>query len=201
MKRIYKYYGLSCFMIALLLFLFLAVLSSQNILSDYKDRLSDMLVQVERKYIQTQKASDDKILLLKKDYINRAKTVRFLLLNDEVYQNETGMRKLKNLMHVDKINVIDHKGIICLSDNPQAVGTDLSKRPEAEQLYQMAIGETRRKNILPWVSTMKTERGRLTTSSSVWRRGRTASWRLPSIPRRWMRQSKMQELITWYGIF
>ena len=143
MKKFYRSFFLYFFMIAAVIFACICGVVYRQSYNASMQGLNEILDLVEKKYIQEQNDYQEKLKLIEKDYLNRAESIAYILYHNKETRTSNELIRLKGLMNVDKINVVNENGEIVYSADPAAVGTKLQNHPDAEDLMKLAMGETK----------------------------------------------------------
>lgn len=98
--------------------------------------------QIEESYDINKREAEVSIELVKEDYLNRAYAVEFLLSN---YVNHSkdymALSKIKELMELETINLIDVTGTIVLSSEESSIGLALKEHKDAEPFLELLNSE------------------------------------------------------------
>ena len=136
----------------LLVSLFSLVMYKQN-----KDmtlyNCEQLLNQVSTSYTESKENLEDKISIYKEDYLNRAYATDFILYNNIDLRNSVGLNKIKNLMSVDSIYVVDKFGEIILSSEENSLGLNLLEYKETEPFWGLITGSDLSDNVILLDST------------------------------------------------
>lgn len=118
--------------ICIVLFSLITYQSNKNIiLQSIEDIINRMQVRCE----EESKEQEDKLKLYIDDYVNRTQAIDFMLETNEQMRNTEGLNKIKRLMNVTSIYVIDHTGEIVLSSEEESIGVNLLEHKEAESFW------------------------------------------------------------------
>lgn len=101
---------------------------------------NQLINQVSDDYKNEQGNLEDKIKLYEEDYLNRTYAIDFILKNNTDMRSSEGLKKLKDLMVVDSIYVVDHNGEIILSNEKESMGINLLEYKEAHDFWNMIKG-------------------------------------------------------------
>ena len=87
--------------------------------------------------------------IFEEDYLNRAYAVDFMLNNnpEENYTTST-LKKIKNLMEVESIHIIDNSGEIVISSEEESIGLNLKDHPEAEAFAKLIDSTDAKANVV-----------------------------------------------------
>ena len=100
--------------------------------------LEEMIEQVEISYNQSKLDEEVTINMFEDDYLNRAYAVDFMLNNnEEINLNVPTLRKIKQLMEVQSIHIIDDTGEIVLSSEQESIGLNLKDYQESEPFVEL----------------------------------------------------------------
>ena len=103
--------------------------------------LDEMISQFEVSYENNKNVINDKIDLYKKDYLNRAYAIDFMIANNTSLQTTEGLKKMQHLMDVSAIHLIDHNGIIVLSSDEESVGINLLEHESRNLFWSLIRGK------------------------------------------------------------
>lgn len=100
--------------------------------------LSEMLEQVEISYENSKLVIEEKEEMFKEDYLNRAYAIRYILENNpEQSCNASTLKKIKELMEVESIHILDDRGTIIYSSDEKSIGLDLREYQEASPFWKL----------------------------------------------------------------
>ena len=78
----------------------------------------------------------------KDDYLNRAYAIDYILTNNpEENLNNESLKKIKKIMEVELINIIDKNGVIVLGSNDESIGINLLNSTEAYPFFSLIKGK------------------------------------------------------------
>lgn len=111
--------------------------------------LEQMLSQVELLYNKSKVNIENTEELFKKDYLNRAYAIDFILSNNKnrILNNEL-LKQIKSLMEVESIHLIDSSGEIKLSSELESVGLNLVNHNEANKFWDLIKTDDKSKYII-----------------------------------------------------
>ena len=99
---------------------------------------NDMLDEVIKSYESSLVTIDELIASFEDDYINRAKAIDYMLLNDADSSNiDNELKKLQSFMEVLSIHLVDDSGIIQASSNDESIGLDLKAHAETSEFWDL----------------------------------------------------------------
>lgn len=101
------------------------------------DRMDEMLEQIEVSCEEASIVTEQKTELYIKDYLNRTYVIDFLLASNADMRNKEGLEKIKELMEVESIHLIDDSGEIVLSTDSASIGLNLLEHKEAEPFWEL----------------------------------------------------------------
>lgn len=111
--------------------------------------LEEMVEQVEVEYTNSKLVTEEKIKLFQDDYLNRAYAIDFILNQDSKNNyNITMLKKIKKLMEVESINIINHAGQIVFSSEKESVGLNLKDYQEAAPFWELIDSEDSNANVV-----------------------------------------------------
>lgn len=96
-----------------------------------------LLNQISASYEEAQVNLEDKIILYKEDYLNRAYAIDFILKNNVDMRNYKGLNKIKDLMGVDSIYLVDNNGKITLSNEKESIGENLLGYKQSSEFWEL----------------------------------------------------------------
>ena len=96
-----------------------------------------LLNQIGDYYKDAQTNLEDKFKLYKEDYINRAYAIDFILKNNINMRNSEGLKKIKDLMGVDSIYLVDRNGKIALSNEKELIGINFLEYEEDYEFCEL----------------------------------------------------------------
>lgn len=99
--------------------------------------LGEMIDQVELSYKNNLNIIDAKVDLYKKDYLNRAYAINFMISINPSIRNKEGLQRIQKLMEVESINIIDYSGEIVLSSDDQSMGLNLLFNKEYQPFWEL----------------------------------------------------------------
>lgn len=106
-------------------------------LEDTKDKLEDMLTQAITSYEEMKENNEQKISLNEQHYIKRAYAINYFLENDESSLTNEGLQKIKDLMEVDSIHLLNEEGKVTLSSESESIGLNLLKHEQAKPFWDL----------------------------------------------------------------
>lgn len=139
-KNVYRNFIRTFVVISAIMFLLLTMLFAAETTHRARSSLIGIQDAIASKYEQAQISMRVKMDLIAVDYVNRAKTIGYILVrNPELMEDSANIATIKELMNVEKINVADSKGIIIRSANPEAIGEDLRDHALTEEFLNLAL--------------------------------------------------------------
>lgn len=127
MKKFYRKLALTCLGATMASFCGVSCCLWQLSIRDTDSSIKQLLAQADAQVEQVEKEYQDKISLLKKDYLNRAFVTEMILRSDEKIRTPNGMEILADTMQVDGVYAIDSQGKVCISSKEDMVGRDLQE--------------------------------------------------------------------------
>lgn len=111
--------------------------------------LEQLISQVEISYNQSKidnKVTED---LFKEYYLNRAYAIDFILSNNgEENINSELLNKIKNLMEVESIHIIDYDGEVILSSNIKYIGLNLMNSNKSKAFWSLIKSNDKNANVI-----------------------------------------------------
>lgn len=102
------------------------------------DDLEEMIEQFEVSYNKSKLDMEATKNMFEHDYLNRAYAVDYMLNNNpEVNYNSATLKKLKELMEVESIQIIDDTGEIVLSSEEKSIGLNLKEHQASEPFVRL----------------------------------------------------------------
>ena len=127
------------------IFIFVFIASSASIIY-FKNRsvekdITEMISQVENTYKTNLSSIESTEEFFKDDYLNRAYAVDYILNNNpQKSLNNKSLKKIKELMEVESIHVVDKNGEIVLSSNDDSIGLNLLEHKESHPFWNLIKG-------------------------------------------------------------
>lgn len=111
--------------------------------------LDEMIKQVESFYNKSKLDTEVTEEMFKEDYLNRAYAVDYMLNSnsDGNYSLET-LKKIKKLMEVESIHVIDDTGKIVVSSEKDSIGLNLKNYPESDPFAKLIDSKDITENVV-----------------------------------------------------
>lgn len=107
-----------------------------------------LLNQVSDSYENGQVNLEDKIKLYEEDYLNRTYAIDFILKNNIDMRSNDALNKIKDLMRVESIYVVDHNGEIILSNEKGFIGINLLENEEARDFWDLIKGSNQNDSVV-----------------------------------------------------
>lgn len=103
--------------------------------------LMDMISQIQNTYKENKLNIELTKEFFKDDYFNRAYAVDYILNNNpEENLNNESLKKIKRLMEVESIHIVDKNGIVVLSSDDPSIGLDLLNSKESAAFCDLIKG-------------------------------------------------------------
>lgn len=145
MKQIYRQFLKIFSLLSVGMFLLVSAIFYLQATESAHARLEQILASSISRYEREHSNFQDKLELIKEDYLNRATTIGYILEHfttaDGAQDGAEVIESLQAIMELKKINLIDENGEIIMSDNPQGIGVNLADVGRASELYRMVKGE------------------------------------------------------------
>lgn len=128
---------------SIFIFIFLASSISIVIIKNQSTQkeLTEMIDEVERSYEENSINIESTKEFFQDDYLNRAYAVDYILSNNPTENlNINSLKKIKQLMEVESIHIVDKSGIVVLSSNEESVGINLLQAKEAYPFWNLIQG-------------------------------------------------------------
>lgn len=106
------------------------------------NKSEQLLNEVDNLYKKTKEDFEEKISLYENDYLNRAYGIDFMLQNNINMRSNEGLNKIKELMNVDSIYVVDNSGKIILSTEEISIGINLIEYKQSNAFWDLIKGTT-----------------------------------------------------------
>lgn len=131
-------------LISIFIFIFLA--SSLNIFiiknKSVKKDLTEMISQIENSYKENALNIEATKELFKDDYLNRAYAIDYILNNNkEENLNNEALKRIKKLMEVESVHIVDKNGVITLSSSDESIGINLLNNKESYPFWNLIKGQ------------------------------------------------------------
>lgn len=111
--------------------------------------LDEMTKQIAVSYNKSKINAEATKKILEEDYLNRAYAVDFMLNNNaEVDYNVSTLEKIKELMEVEFIHVIDHNGVIVFSSEKESIGINVKDDKETKVFVDLIESKDVTKNVV-----------------------------------------------------
>lgn len=101
------------------------------------NRMNEMLEQIEQSYEKALITTEEKTELYIENYLKRTYVIDFFLASNPSMRNKEGLEKIKELMEVESIHLIDYSGEIVLSTDSTSIGLNLFEHKEAEPFWEL----------------------------------------------------------------
>ena len=140
-KLILKKIKLIIMSISIIIFL----ISSMSIIilknRSIKKELISMISEIERTYKENSYNMESSEEFFEDDYLNRAYAIDYILSNnpDENLSNDS-LKKIKGLMEVESVHIVDKNGVIVLSSNDESIGINLLESKQAYPFWNLING-------------------------------------------------------------
>lgn len=115
------------------------------------NKLNEAIKQIELLSIQANIDTESTKMLFEDDYLNRAYAIDYMLTREETINNST-LEKIKELMEVEVITLINNKGEIVYSTNEAARGAHISEAPDSEPFLKLSENEDQKASVIQWDS-------------------------------------------------
>ena len=100
--------------------------------------LNEMIEQIVITYNKRKLDTEVTKKMFEEDYLNRAYAVDFMLNNNpEINYNISTLQKIKKLMEVESIHIIDHTGEIVLSSEQKSIGLNLRNYQASDPFVEL----------------------------------------------------------------
>lgn len=144
-KKITSIFVSICILMFILFSINIFYTNSKSAISD----LDEMLSQVELLYNKSIEDIENTKELIKEDYLNRAYAIEFIVSNnkDGSLNNEL-LQKIKKLMEVESIHLIDSNGEIKLSSELEYVGLNLMEYNQSNKFWDLIKTDDKSKNVI-----------------------------------------------------
>ena len=135
------------------IFIFIFAITSISIVlvknNAVKKELTETIEQVENSYKQSKSNIEVSKNFFENDYLNRAYAIDYILNNylDENLNKES-LDKIKELMEINEISIIDKKGYIILSTDERYIGINLFNYNEASEFWDLIKDDDENKNVI-----------------------------------------------------
>lgn len=106
-----------------------------------KKELDSMISEIERTYEENSlnmKSTED---FFEDDYLNRAYAIDYILSNNpDKSLNNDSLKKIKELMEVESVHIVDKNGVIALSSNYESIGINLLESKQSYPFWNLING-------------------------------------------------------------
>ena len=131
-------------LISIFIFIFLArslnifIIKNKSVEKD----LTEMISQIENSYKENASNIELTKEFFKDDYLNRAYAIDYILNNNkELNLNNEALKRIKKLMEVESVHIIDKNGVIAFSSSDEYVGINLLNHKEAYPFWNLIKGQ------------------------------------------------------------
>lgn len=104
---------------------------------DAQSKLDEMLEQVQLAYSELHELTLEKQTINQDNYLKRAYSIAFFLENNSDLQSNEYLQKIKKLLEVESIQIIDDQGNIVLSSEEESIGINLLENEEAKPFWDL----------------------------------------------------------------
>ena len=115
---------------------------------DTENDLAEMISQIESASNRVNTDAEYSIKLFKEDYLNRTYAIDYILSNTKEILNKESLNKIKDLMDVDEIHIIDSNGIAVFSTDDESIGVDLIKAKEGYSFWNLIKSNNKDDNVV-----------------------------------------------------
>ena len=152
-KTLFKKIGITFIVIGTILASLLSLNTYEKNKKTVFYNCDQLLDQLSIYYQDSKENLDNKISLYKEDYLNRTYAADFILKNNINMRSNEGLAKIKDLMRVDSINVVDHSGKIVLSSEEIYLGINLLECEEEKSFWGLITSSDPSDNVINLDST------------------------------------------------
>ena len=117
-------------------------------INSVRNSMDEMLTQVELLYEKSCIDIKEKTELYIKDYLNRTYAIDFFLASNPHMRNAEGLEKIKKLMEIESIHIIDDSGKVVLSTDDDFIGLDFFEYKEIEPFWGLIRSNDRDANVI-----------------------------------------------------
>ena len=112
--------------------------------------LAETIKQIELLSDQAKLDTESTKHILEKDYLNRAYAIDYMLKNNEGEINSSTLEKIKELMEVESIGLVDNKGGIVFNSSHELIGLNLKNSLEYEYYESLLNSTDEKEYVLKW---------------------------------------------------
>ena len=113
------------------------------------NKLEETIKQIELLSDQAMDDTESTKTLFEEDYLNRAYAIDYMLTREEKINNST-LEKIKELMEVELVALINNTGEIVYSTNQAARGLHISEVPKPEPFLELFENSDKKAHIIQW---------------------------------------------------
>ena len=110
--------------------------------------LTEMISQIEIASNEINTDVENSINLFKEDYLNRAYAIDYILSNIDEALNKESLKKIRDLMDIDEIHIIDKNGIAALSTDDKSIGVNLIQSKEGYSFWNLIKSNNKEDNVV-----------------------------------------------------
>lgn len=112
--------------------------------------LTETIKQIELLSNQAKLDTESTKHILEKDYLNRAHAIDYMLKNNEGEISNSTLEKIKELMEVESIGLMDSKGEIVFNSSNELIGLNLKDFPNYEPYERLLNSTDEKEYVLKW---------------------------------------------------
>ena len=145
LKKIKLVFSIICIFIFMLFSILIFYTKSNSIIGD----LDELISQIELLYNKSKIDNEKTMQLFEEDYLNRAYAIEFIVSNteNESFNNEL-LQKMKSLMEVNAIHIIDFNGEIVLSGDLESVGVNILDSNQSSKFWDLVKTNNENQNVI-----------------------------------------------------
>ena len=99
--------------------------------------LSEMISQIEILNQQMNVDKDANIKSFKEEYLDKAYAIDYMLSNNKDNLNKEALNKIKDLMIVSEVHIVDNNGVVALSSDEDSVGVNILQSKEGYAFWNL----------------------------------------------------------------
>lgn len=145
LTKIKSIFVIICIFIFMMFSIGIFYTKSNSVISD----LDEMIKQIELLYNESKVDNEKNMQLFEEDYLNRAYAIEFIVSNTEnVNLNSELLSKMKTLMEVNAIHIIDFNGKIVLSSQLESIGINILENNQSSKFWELIKTSDKNQNVI-----------------------------------------------------